>query len=382
MRFSVTPAGVGLASGGALTYAAGVWLGYPLLVTVAAGGFAALLLAAVAVAIRPRVALRRQVTPPRVTVGESAAGLLTVRNTSRWPSLGFTAVDLVGDEPVALAVPALPASGTRELPYAVPAHRRGRIRLGPLTVERRDPLGLLAWRQRQTADAVLWVHPPVHPLRPLPVGVVLDYEGRVTDNARAGTVTFASLREYVPGDDPRHIHWRSTARLGTLVVREHVDTTEPTTTVVLDTGAGAYVDPAAFEHAVAAAASVVRAVEETGRPVTLRIAGEAPGDAESTLDRLALAAPRAGAADLVGLVDRVPAGGALVVVTGTVDPVVLARLADLRRRFAPVVVASLAAPADAPGTVHRRPGMAVLTAGSAIELVAAWNRMIRGEVAA
>ena len=43
-----------------------------------------------------------------------------------------------------------------------------------------------------------------------------------------GSMAFSSLREYAPGDDPRQIHWRTTARLGRLVVREHVDTNEPT----------------------------------------------------------------------------------------------------------------------------------------------------------
>jgi uncharacterized protein (DUF58 family) len=76
-------------------------------------------------------------------------------------------------------------------------------------------------------------------------------------------VTFSSLREYVPGDDPRQIHWRSTARTGVLTVREHVDTTEPTTTVVLDTHPTA-LGADAFEHAVEFAASVVTILARSG----------------------------------------------------------------------------------------------------------------------
>ncbi len=162
----------------------------------------------------------------------------------------------------------------RAVNYPLPAPRRGRIPLGPLTVERRDPFGLFRWARRQTGDDVLWVHPRMHPMRALPVGVVLDYEGRTHENARLGTVTFSALREYVPGDDPRQIHWRSTARLGTLVVREHIDTTEPTTTVVLDTRSEAF-DADSFEHAVEVAASVVRTVETLGRPVELHVIGDA-----------------------------------------------------------------------------------------------------------
>ena len=46
---------------------------------------------------------------------------------------------------------------------------------------------------------------------------------------------FVSLREYVPGDDPRLIHWPTTARVGTLMIREHVELRRPEFTVVLDT---------------------------------------------------------------------------------------------------------------------------------------------------
>lgn len=381
-RLTVTGTGIGVAVGAVAAYAIGAILGYRLLVVVAVGGLAMLAAATVAVAIRPSVTLARAVRPDRVTVGEVAEGRLDVHNTSRWPAPGFTALDLVGADEVALTVRALAGRGRRAVHFPVRATRRGRLRLGPLTVQRQDPLGLLAWRQRQTADGVLWVHPRVHQMRPLPVGVVLDYEGRTTDNARLGTVTFSSLREYVPGDDPRQIHWRSTARTGVLTVREHVDTTEPTTTVVLDTDPSA-LDADAFEEAVEFAASVVRAVERIGRPAALHILGEEPARAAAdgatgSLDRLALAARTDSATALVETINRIPAGGALVAVTGTLGPAALAHLAEQRRRFSPVVVAVID-PATDVGGVRRRPGMATLTARTAVEATAAWHRMINGD---
>ena len=45
---------------------------------------------------------------------------------------------------------------------------------------------------------------------------------------------FVSLREYVDGDDPRLIHWPTSARMGTLMLREHVELRRPEFTVVLD----------------------------------------------------------------------------------------------------------------------------------------------------
>jgi uncharacterized protein (DUF58 family) len=379
---TITPAGLGLAGATVGLYAAGVLLGYPVLIALAVGGVAILLTAALAVALRPRVTLTRRVSPDRVSVGEPALGRIDVHNTSRWPTPPFTAIDRVGDASVELPVGLVAGGGRRALHYPVPTPRRGRIQLGPLTVERRDPLGLVRRAQRQTGDDVLWVHPRVHQMRTLPVGLVLDYEGRTTENARLGTVTFSSLRDYVPGDDPRQIHWRSTARTGTLIVREHVDTTEPTTTVVLDTRAGA-LDAEAFEHAVEVAASIGYAVEGGGRPVALHILGETGGDGiNPMLDRLAAAAqsPQRDPLRLLDLVERIEGGGTLVVVTGAGEPGLLTRLAEQRRRFNPVVVVTVLGAADQ-GTsgTRRRPGMAVLAVRSGIEAATAWNRMIGGD---
>lgn len=384
-RFTITPAGIALAAGTTILYVTGVLFGYPILVMIAVGGLGMLLAGLAAVAMHPAVTLSRRISPQRLTVGTEAVGHITITNSSRWPAPAFTAVDRIGERSVELAVSALAPGQHREVTYPVPGYRRGRLRLGPLTVERRDPLGLFVWAQRQVADGVLWVHPKVHPLPVLPVGVVLDYEDRTSDNARLGTMTFSALREYVAGDDPRHIHWRSTARLGTLVVREHVDTTEPSTTVVLDTRIGDPVsfDRVSFEDAIEMAASVVRAVEDLGRPAALHILDERPdrsAGAVSALDRLALAEPTCelpGATALLTAINRIPAGGALVVVTGVPEPSLMGRIAEQRRRFAPVVVASIG-PGSAPAGTRRRPGLALLTGATAAEVAGAWRRMVGG----
>ncbi|MGH3914676.1 MAG: DUF58 domain-containing protein, partial [Pseudonocardiaceae bacterium] len=256
----LTGTGWSVLAGSAVLLGAGLGFGYQVLVGLAVAGAVLLATAALFVSIRPTVSLRRTITPDRLGVGQPALGRMVIRNLSRWPAPGFVVVDRITGEGLELAVPGLAAGGWRTVQYPVPTRRRGRLPLGPITIERTDPLGLLRRKQRHGGEDVLWVHPRIHSMRTLPVGTVPDFEGRRTDNARTGTVTFSALREYVVGDDPRRIHWRSTARTGSLMVREHVDTTEPTTTVVLDTRAGALL-PAVFEHAVEAAASVARAAQ-------------------------------------------------------------------------------------------------------------------------
>lgn len=380
-RGPLTPAGWTVLAVAVAAYAGGALLGYRFLAACGVGLAGLLVVGAAWVVLRPRVDLTRTVDPDRVSVGEPALGRIDVRNRSRLPSVPFVAVDRVGREQVSLPVGALPPGGMRPVYYPIPTVRRGRVPLGPLTVERRDPLGLLRRARPVAAPALLWVHPRVHRAASLPVGIVLDFEARTTANARLGTLTFSALRDYVPGDDPRRIHWRTTARAGHLIVKEHIDTTEPTTTVLLDNVG--LPDDALFEEAVEVAASVYHSVEVSGRPVAVQaVAGQPVPDALTPLDELAAVQREAGSVDgLFDVLERLAPGGVLVVVTSG-DAVQLTRLADQRRRFNPVVVVQVVAPGDdAPDGLYRRPGMAVITARRASDAVSRWNHLAGGQSA-
>jgi hypothetical protein len=80
---------------------------------------------------------------------------------------------------------------------------------------------------------------------------------------------FVSLREYVDGDDPRLIHWPTTARMGTLMLREHVELRRPEFTVVLD-AAEAVASADDFEEMVDVAASIAVHALSSGVSVMLR----------------------------------------------------------------------------------------------------------------
>lgn len=102
----LTPLGWGTAAGSAALYAAGWWLGYPEPAGLALAG-----LAAVAVAIgwtlpRPRLEVRREITPLRVGRGEPAVGVLHVTNKGRGVR-ALTAHDAAGSTTVAVDVPRL-----------------------------------------------------------------------------------------------------------------------------------------------------------------------------------------------------------------------------------------------------------------------------------
>jgi uncharacterized protein (DUF58 family) len=384
----VTPTGWAAFAGVAGSYALGVAAGYQLLVGVAVTGVLVFLAAAIPVASRPRVTVTRTVSPGKVTVGETALGRLDAHNQSRWPAPRLQAVDRIQGRPVRLAVAALAPGGSRTVRYPIAGSRRGLLTIGPVTVERRDPFGLYCRSRPVEGNADLWVRPRVHPLRHLAAGIVLDVEGRVRDTAVAGTASFSSLRDYIDGDDPRHIHWKNSARVGRLMVKEHLDADEPTVTVVLDTrspafGSAGTAESGQFEQAVEVAASFTAGSVQHGLPVTLSILGEGRDALAGAdpLDRLAAAsltdAHTVSAA--LRLVEHADPGGCLVVVTGDDEPGLVAPLLSRHRRHASTVVIEIRSDAEQPTTL-RHPGTVVLRARTAVDAVAAWNRLVAGPV--
>lgn len=360
-------------------YVAGVAFGYPQLTVVAAAGLLVLLGAIGFVSWRPRVRLTREFQPSSVVAGQSAAAVMGVTNLSSLPSPTFNVTDRLGSRDIELPIRGLPAGGSALVQYPLPTERRGRIGLGPLRVVRTDPFDLLRRRQPAGGLDVLWVHPRTWPLSPLPAGVIVDFEGPMSETGAEGSLTFSSLREYVAGDDRRQIHWRSSARAGVLLVRRNVDANEPRATVVLDTRAGAW-EGDSFEDGVEVAASAIRSLAGAGHPVELRILGERAHDpryegATTPADRLAAVEvdPETTARGLYSLLKSGQEGGSLVVVTGRVDVAVEAQLSHQNQRYAPIVLCCV----DRRQVPHwqRRSGVNVVMGRSAPAVAEAWNQL-------
>lgn len=207
----------------------------------------------------PRMEVRRVLRPATVSVGEPARVDLQVTNRSAIHSPRLKLWEPVGDKggaPMQLAPLASGESCTAA--YRVPTTRRGVLQTGPLRAERTDPLGLaVTSRWMAGADEVMVVPERV----PLPFPAVgtagrLGQHLRMKAYGQTGS-EFHSQREYAPGDDLRRINWKTTARVGTLIVRETAQEGLRHCTVVLDTLVDSYDDPDSFERAVTAAASVV-----------------------------------------------------------------------------------------------------------------------------
>ncbi|MEW1835181.1 DUF58 domain-containing protein [Microbacterium sp. NPDC079995] len=203
-------------------------------------------------------------TRTRVVVGERAVGALSLANRTSRSLLPSEVVLPVGSGRGLFQVPRLAPGAEHEELFAIPTTARGVLAVGPVSVLRGDPLGLFerTHDRRQAVD--LFVHPRTLPLEGLSLGQMRDLEGLPDQHLARDDVSFHALRDYQPGDDLRHVHWKSTARTGTLMVREYEQTRRSHFVVALSTHPGEYRDPEEFETAISVAGSIgLRALRDS-----------------------------------------------------------------------------------------------------------------------
>jgi uncharacterized protein (DUF58 family) len=224
-------------------------------------------------------------------------GIALTNKKKRLPSFSIEVEDLIDGRPIEKRCYflKLPAGRTQETAYRHTIARRGRHRLSGLRLATKFPFGLVQ-KSRDVANAAeVIVYPALVPvsagvLRGLPVR---HAGGR--DKWRSRDGDFFGLRDFRPGDDPRDIHWRTTARRGVPFVRENEDDEGSEAAVVLDNAPGAA--PEAFEAAVSEAASYALALLARGYRVSLVMRGATltadagPAQATRILRALALVEP-------------------------------------------------------------------------------------------
>jgi uncharacterized protein (DUF58 family) len=258
-----TTAGRGVLIVAAAAWLLGVLLGWQELFLVAACCLIALLIAVGFVIGRPSLDISIKLDQARVGIGALAAGRLVAASKSRARLRALSVEVPVGIGRATFQLPSLAAGVSHEELFAVPTDRRAVIEIGPPSAVRTDPLGLLR-REAVTQTAVqLFVHPKIIALESLSPGLQRDLEGQATRDLSMSDLAFHTLRDYVPGDDRRHVHWRSSAKAGKLVVRQFQDTRRGQLTVIVDGAAGSYRTEEEFELAMSVAGSIcVRAVQD------------------------------------------------------------------------------------------------------------------------
>ncbi|MBM3269335.1 MAG: DUF58 domain-containing protein [Candidatus Sericytochromatia bacterium] len=183
----------------------------------------------------------------------------------------------------------LPAGVWTQLKVDVPTPRRGVYPTPPVYVQA-APLGLVVWRRRVAVPGEVIVTPKIHHIESMP-WFRADARGG-EEHPMARTVPHGemirSTRDYRSGDPLRTIHWRGTARVGRLVVKE----TEGT---AIAGGANVLLDLAghseqSLEHAISLGASILAYFNSQGVAASLVTQeGECSGPLDAQLEALARA---------------------------------------------------------------------------------------------
>jgi hypothetical protein len=236
----VSPLGWAVVALALIAWFAGARWSWPELKMIALAGLV-LVLGCVLLAIgRTKVRIDTELDPLRVTVGDPAAGRVTVTNAARRRMFPIIVELPVGESAARFTLPALAAGAEYEELFVVPTERRGVIPVGPATTVQGDPLGIVRRTLQWTDRTELYVHPRTLSLESLGSGLLRDLEGEVTPELSMSDLAFHALREYQPGDDRRYIHWRSSAKHQRLLVRQFLDTRRSHLSVVVDTTESVY----------------------------------------------------------------------------------------------------------------------------------------------
>ncbi|MFC0105570.1 DUF58 domain-containing protein [Kibdelosporangium aridum] len=218
-----------------------------------------------------------------MTEGNPVVCELTVSNTRRLSTSDLEVTEIINGRPERFRVGMLAGrSATQVCDYLLPAKRRGVYELPPPVVEIIDPARVIRRRFNTFGTTTFYVHPRYDDIPGFEAGNRLDADG-LAFLPVVGGVAFYSLRDYIAGDDPRLIHWPSTARTGTLKVRHNGVPDSPGYLLILHTATAPYTDES-FEDAIRVAASLAVAATRTGARLYLRTTNrqQAPPDRTGT----------------------------------------------------------------------------------------------------
>lgn len=166
--------------------------------------------------------IQRHLRTQWATVGDTIEEEFELRSHSRLPILMLEVEDyseLPGYR-ASVAI-SLSSRGTRRWRTHGEAGRRGMYKLGPADISVGDPFGLFTAERRLAQENTIVVYPPISVMHDVavPAGSLV---GAARSSLRTQQVTTdaGGLREFRPGDPLKRIHWPSSARRDTLLVKE------------------------------------------------------------------------------------------------------------------------------------------------------------------
>jgi len=288
---------------------------------------------------RYRLALVRTVTPQLVAAGQPARVSLSLTNEGRTPSGVLLLEDqlpyVLGTRP-RFVLEGIGHGWRRHVTYQVRSDVRGRFDIGPMSVRVNDPFGIVELGRAFRTTVPLTVTPRTVTLSTIPLGGAWTGSGDNRPRAFAiGSAEDVTVREYRRGDELRRVHWRSSARVGELMVRREEQPWQSRATLFLDNRMRSHRGQgiaSSLEVAVSVAASI--AVHLTHRGFAVRLvtaSGEDPSSAwhlrdsdlntAPLLEALAVLAPTQSPTLDIGWLTEHGGGGLVVAVLGGVESV-------------------------------------------------------------
>lgn len=201
-----------------------------------------------------------------------------VELVDRLPFVGAAQGEASPGDKVLGVISYVPGSARRRFDMPLLCEKRGFYELGPVGLASSFPLGLIEAKQRRN-DGVqtLTIYPDVFNIVSLPLQGAPSqiHRGGYLLPEGSGAAEFSGLREYRRGDNPRHIHWPTTARTNELMVKEFEPLASACLHIVLDLDAAAHVGTgrhSTLEYALRIAGSIARYATSTG--LRMRVSGE------------------------------------------------------------------------------------------------------------
>ncbi len=224
---------------------------------------------------------RREVRFGWAQVGDRLEERFTLTNHSFFPALWAEIIDHT-DMPGYSASAATGVGAYAENSWLTEGvcSKRGQFTHGPTVLRSGDPFGIFTVEITDPTSIDILVTPPITPMHHLKVQVGgWSEEGSPRERSLEKTLDASTVRPYLPGDQRRWIHWRTTARRSELFVRVFSGAPAGDWWIILDLDASVQLgegQDSILEHAIILVASLADHALHLGKAVGLCINAETP----------------------------------------------------------------------------------------------------------
>jgi uncharacterized protein (DUF58 family) len=228
--------------------------------------------------------------PEHIFAGKPVRGVVELKNEKlTLPSFSLRVEAVTQKDAPAAAIldtpvyfPYLPKRDFQQQSVPLTFPRRGVYRQEALRIVTRFPFGFLQKSRRLDMKTEAVVYPSVDPSHEY-LEILPGLQGTLESVTKGRGQDLYALRDYVPMDNVRHVHWKASARLGSLMVREFTREDDCRVLLVLDPYVGPGGDASKqkitdvasdrFERAVNLCAGIAWHFYETNALVQFRSAG-------------------------------------------------------------------------------------------------------------